>query len=108
MKVSKNTFRQIYNLTEGVPEASSRFFVWSSQWFYSWPIKIIRGEDEYGWRNIGIVTWAGSIFYRIKFCYDPVCVENRREYWLKMAAENENDSDKEYVITERQINLFKE
>lgn len=59
----------------------SRFFTWESQWFYSWPVKIIKGEDEYGWRTVGIVTWAGSIFYRTKICYEEECVKAREEYW---------------------------
>lgn len=42
----------------------NRFFVWGPQWFHSWPIKVVRGEDEYGWRTLGVVTWAGSIFVR--------------------------------------------
>jgi hypothetical protein len=60
-----------------------RFFIWDSQWFYSWPIKIIRGADEYGWRTIGIVTWFGSVFYRLYFCYCPDCVESRKETSLR-------------------------
>ena len=58
-----------------------RFFTWGPQWFYSWPVKILRGEDEYGWRTLGIVTWAGSIFFRTNRCWDIECSEHRREFW---------------------------
>ena len=59
----------------------SLFFVWGPQWFYSWPIKIIRGEDEHGWRTLGVVTWAGSIFVRTNYCgcvFDPPPISGRR------------------------------
>ena len=41
----------------------NRFFVWGPQ-LYSWPIKIVRGHDEYCNDTLGIVTWAGSVFVR--------------------------------------------
>src|SRR5687768_672947 len=48
-----------------------RFFFWKPQ-FYSWPIKFVRGSDEFGHHTIGIVTWVGSIFYRTSVC-TPEC-----------------------------------
>lgn len=64
-----------------IPTVTRRWFAWSSQWFYSWPVKIVTGEDEYGWRTVGLVTWAGSIFWRRKMCWDDECVQIRNEYW---------------------------
>lgn len=58
-----------------------RWFTWKPQWFYSWPVKIVRGEDEYNWRTLGIVTWAGSFFIRTSRCFDAECLEASRDYW---------------------------
>lgn len=54
----------------------SPWFTWGPQ-LHSWPVKIVRGIDEYGWHTIGIVTWLGSLFRRTRLCaptcpdYDP-------------------------------------
>ncbi len=58
-----------------------RYFTWGPQWGYSWPIKFMRGEDEYGWRTLGVVTWAGSFFLRTHRCWDKDCSDARAEYW---------------------------
>ena len=43
---------------------ASRWFFWKPQWFYSWPIKVVRSYDEFCNPVVGLVTWSGSVFYR--------------------------------------------
>ena len=67
-------------------QTPQRWFTWKSQWFYSWPIKIVRGGDEFCNTNIGIVTWAGSIFLiterKLRSCEDGPC-DSCIDDWLE-------------------------
>lgn len=69
-----------------IPQTERRWFWWKPQWFFSWPVKIIRGEDEYCWRTLGIVTWAGSLFVRTNRCRNPECEAAAMEYWATNEA----------------------
>lgn len=48
----------------------NRFFFWSPKEavFKIYPIRFIKGSDEYGWHTFGMITWIGSIFYRYERC----------------------------------------
>jgi len=94
------SFLEIYlkiKMTE-IPKIKHRFFWWKPQWGYRFPIYFTRGEDEFGWRNIGIITWAGSVFFRTNMCYNDECVQARLEHWKFVKEE----------FPEEYISYFKE
>lgn len=68
-----------------------RFFFWKPQWGYRFPIRFVRGADENQWRTIGIVTWAGSIFFRTNYCICEECVEASNQYWTFVKQEEQEN-----------------